>query len=943
MAKKYKMHVISGTHWDREWRYTAEQSKLRLTDLIDNLLDILEKKPSYHSFLLDGGTIILEDYLSIRPENEDRIKKLVKEKRLFLVNFYTLPDMFIVAPEALIRNLLIGQMIGERYGGCMKTGYTATSYGQISQLPQIYHKFGIDSIYFYRGLNKHVVPPIFMWESSDGSKIIVIRGFDDVTRTNWFFYVHQPLVLGKKPADLSYTFNKENLPVHFADEFSYEQDFQVLKEDMKFNQEKESLKQAVKNIWEFTNWQSIGNHLLALNMEDNQKPFELLPEMVSEMNQVSEDIEIIQNDWDSFIREVKKDISEKDMKIFRGEMRYTAVEQGFNGLLGAVLSSRINLKLLNEKAETQLIYLAEPLATFAYLLGYEYPYLNLHIAWKSLLQNHAHDSINGAAVEQAHKDMLYRFSHAQMVAEEVTRRAFEKIWQNIDFSGFKDNDFMLTLFNTLPYRRKEIVKAIIDLPENQKIKYFDLIDLNGNKFDYEILSREAIQMRIERELDTSIKFNSERIVIIFETEIPGMGYTSLAIRPRNPEYAKEPQPDYKKFIASPEGILENIFLKIIINPNGTLNVIDKENKIEYSNLHYFTDTGEVGSAHHTVEPLRNFTVTSLGNYARIILKENSYLRGIFQIELDMKIPAEVTFDRKDRVTELLDLKIVYQVILEKDSKKVKFKTEITNKSRDHKLRVLFPTGIKTDFVCAESSFKIEKRSILSKNTKDNIEKHFPYQPMQNFVDVSDNQKGIAFFSKGLREYEVINDEKRTLAITLLRTHRAYMTANEIMTPEELSNYESLHQIGKMKYEYALYFHRGDWDAGNVLREAYEFKVPVKIIQGVKNNGKLPPESSFFEISPEKVVLSTIKRREKGEGILIRVWNPYNHSFNLKIKSKFKFTKVIRVSLNEKEIEEYKFNNDIFEIPINKYEILSLIVESPGLYSLLTEKYPDAVD
>ena len=52
--KKYTMHVISGTHWDREWRHTAEQSKLRLVDLMDNIINILETKDSYKCFCVDS-------------------------------------------------------------------------------------------------------------------------------------------------------------------------------------------------------------------------------------------------------------------------------------------------------------------------------------------------------------------------------------------------------------------------------------------------------------------------------------------------------------------------------------------------------------------------------------------------------------------------------------------------------------------------------------------------------------------------------------------------------------------------------------------------------------------------------------------------------------------------------------------------------------------------
>ena len=72
MSTKYLMHVISGTHWDREWRHTAEQSKLRLADLIDCMIDVLERKSSFKYFCLDGGMIVIEDYLSVRPENRER-------------------------------------------------------------------------------------------------------------------------------------------------------------------------------------------------------------------------------------------------------------------------------------------------------------------------------------------------------------------------------------------------------------------------------------------------------------------------------------------------------------------------------------------------------------------------------------------------------------------------------------------------------------------------------------------------------------------------------------------------------------------------------------------------------------------------------------------------------------------------------------------------------
>jgi len=934
-SMKFKMHVISGTHWDREWRYTAEQSKLRLTNLIDNLLDILEKKPEYKFFHLDGGTIILEDYLSVRPENKERIKKLIKEKRIFLVNWYTLPDMFIVNPEALIRNLLIGQNIGKEFGGGMKTGYTATSYGQISQLPQIYRNFGIDSVFFYRGLNKHVVPPCFLWKGLDDSQLFGIRGFDIVTRTNWFFFVHQPLVLNKLPRDLSYAFEPRHLPVHLADEESYELDFQVLKEDIKFANDNKSLKNALNLILQQLEKQNIGEHLLALNMEDNQKPYELLPEMIDALNKVTNNVEIQQDNWDDFVEKVKKDTKLQSLETYSGEFRHTAVEEGFNGLLGAVLSSRVNLKILNEKAETTLIYLAEPIASIATSLGWEYPKNILHLAWKSLLQNHAHDSICGAAVDQAHKDMLYRFSHTQTVADEITRRGLEKIWQNINFSCFEKNDFILTLFNTLPYTRKEVIMAIVDIPENLKVKYFDLIDIKGKKIEYVILSRREINMRVERELDTSVKFKATRYKIIFESEVPQMGYVSYALRPRGPEYAPQPQHIELDFIGSPEGVLENEYLKVSLNSNGTFNVIDKTVNKTYKNLHYFIDNGEVGNAHFTIAPENDFVVTSLGNKAKITLVENNNLRAIFKVELSMEVPKEATIDGKERLKETVEIPITYWITLERNSKRVQIKTKIINIAKDHKLRVVFPTGIKTDYAFSESAFAVEKRNILWKNTKDNFEKHFPYQPMQNFVDITDGNVGIAFLSKGLREYEVFNDKQRNLAITLIRTHRAYMTANENMTYDELERYSGSHVLGEIQFKYALYFHQFDTFKGEVIKEAYCHKVPVKIVQGCRNAGDLPPEFSFIQISPEKeICFSALKIAENNTGMVLRLWNPLDEKIKTKITFGLPPREIKICKLNEEEIEGIKPKNNVFELEIKKHKILTLLIKYDKFKSVL---------
>ena len=87
MKEKYKdkvFHIISNTHWDREWRYPFQRNRQMLVDMIDKVLETLESESEYRAFHLDSQSIVIKDYLEVRPHKEEQIVKLVKEKKLFL-------------------------------------------------------------------------------------------------------------------------------------------------------------------------------------------------------------------------------------------------------------------------------------------------------------------------------------------------------------------------------------------------------------------------------------------------------------------------------------------------------------------------------------------------------------------------------------------------------------------------------------------------------------------------------------------------------------------------------------------------------------------------------------------------------------------------------------------------------------------------------------------
>ena len=79
--------VISHTHWDREWYAPLELFRNRLTDLFDRLLIILEKNPDY-VFHMDAQTVVLEDYLAVRPEKKAILMQHIKNRRIIVGPWY---------------------------------------------------------------------------------------------------------------------------------------------------------------------------------------------------------------------------------------------------------------------------------------------------------------------------------------------------------------------------------------------------------------------------------------------------------------------------------------------------------------------------------------------------------------------------------------------------------------------------------------------------------------------------------------------------------------------------------------------------------------------------------------------------------------------------------------------------------------------------------------
>ncbi|HET7152518.1 MAG TPA: hypothetical protein VFJ29_02035, partial [Candidatus Kapabacteria bacterium] len=182
-------HIVSHSHWDREWYKPFEQFRAMLVECVDSVLALLSNnKSGYEYFMLDGQTCVLEDYLEIRPEREQEIKKLVRSGRLKIGPWYNLPDEFLVSSEAMIRNLLRGKAISEKFGHRMKIGYIPDSFGHAAAMPTVFAGFGIDNVILYRGFGGEPGQETseYIWNAPDGTRAVMHHLYPDGYSAGYF-------------------------------------------------------------------------------------------------------------------------------------------------------------------------------------------------------------------------------------------------------------------------------------------------------------------------------------------------------------------------------------------------------------------------------------------------------------------------------------------------------------------------------------------------------------------------------------------------------------------------------------------------------------------------------------------------------------------------------------------------------------------------------------
>jgi len=901
MTESKHIHIISHTHWDREWYLPYEKHHMKLIDLMDTLLETLKKETGYKSFHLDGQTIILDDYLQVRPEKRAEVQQFINEGRIFIGPWYILQDEFLTSSESNIRNLQYGMQDSRQWGNMSKVGYFPDSFGNIGQAPQILQQAGINNAVFGRGVkptgfnNKVIESDDFespysemFWRGPDGSKIY------GILFANWYC-------------------NGNEVPV-----------------------DKEAASAFWKEKFKSLKKYAASPHLLVMNGCDHQPIQTDLPEAIEQAKELYPNATFSHSNFNDYVANLVETLP-NDLKTVDGELRSRQTD-GWGTLVNTA-SSRMYLKQMNRTGETLLTHVAEPLETFAHTLGKAYNHDKLEYAWKTLMQNHPHDSICGCSVDEVHRNMVTRFFDSRHVTETLINEALHAISSNVNTQAFGDldkNALPFVAYNTSGYDKNGLLSVLLDVKREyyrdgvnkQSLKSFDigekqLVDANGQSYDFE-LEDKGITFDYDLPEDQFRQpYMVRRVKVTFEAKnVPALGYKTFALV--NKINHSEPVEQHKSLVIS-ENELANNNLHVVITENGSLNITDKKTNRTYKQLGIYEDTGDIGNEYMYKQPDGEKALTTEHVPARIELAEDTPFRAAFDIIHEWSLPKSATdllereqrevveFTRRkaQRTKEMGSFVIKTRVSLEKTSEGVQIDATFNNQMLDHRLRMLFPTDIHTEEHYADSIFEVARRPNTPSEEWTNPDNS---QHQQDFVSVSNENESLTIANYGLNEYEVLRDGHNTVAITLLRSVGEMGDWGYFPTPEAQC-------LGDHTVSLAIYPANGNLTRS--YQQAYQYQIPWTTWQVPVQEKSLSAEGSFVQWAGENLALSSMKVSASTGDIMMRWFNLGDRKEQLRVSNELG-----EIGYQSNVIEERKEtitadSQKQVNVAVNKHEIVTV--------------------
>ncbi|HYE57230.1 MAG TPA: glycoside hydrolase family 38 C-terminal domain-containing protein, partial [Rhodothermales bacterium] len=720
-------HVVPHTHWDREWYLPFETFRVRLVHMLDELRALLAARPDYRAFLLDGQTIVAEDYLEVRPDAREELQRLGREGRIELGPWYVLPDTFLVSGESLVRNLLRGLGDAKPYGGAPQVGYVPDSFGHTAQLPQLFRQLGFEGAVVWRGFGGEPGQEgdAYRWRAPDGSTVAM---------------AHLP--------DVGYS------AAYFDDP------------------SEEAIRARWADVRKRQDPRARTSETLVLSGGDHHFPVAHFSDALALLD--GDGGRVVHGTLGGFAGAFARAAEGADLPEVEGEFRF-GYRWAFN-VSGGVYSSRMHLKQANAAAQRRLERLLEPLDVLATCAGGPSQRALLRMGWTYVLQNHPHDTICGCSVDPVHREQATRYEKLAGLADGIEAFAWMALAPGPE--GTAGDTKTVTVFNPSPFERDAVATFDVDFYLQQIVvglnsdvvpdppldppTGFVLRDADGRDVPFEVVAqREAPGFALSR-----YNYPAQSRVMRYTVRadlraLPPMGFRTLAVI-RTDAFAPAPEVG----LAHADRWIENEHLRVEAR-GGAFYVTEKATGRTFGPMGHLEDGADAGDLYNYSPPAHDEVLVSTQALDLKVDAEVSGLAASLRLSGSWFLPEGLDGERRSR--RLVPTPFTTTAHLGPHDRFVRFETTFDNRTRDHRLRVRVETGRQTNTHHADSAFAVVSREQQAYDPADfAIEVPAAVAPMQRFVTVEDAEAGATLIADGLPEYELVHDSAGRLCLTLLR-------------------------------------------------------------------------------------------------------------------------------------------------------------------------------
>jgi alpha-mannosidase len=910
MDEKTIVHLVPHTHWDREWYEPFQTFRIRLVELVDQLLERMERDPRLR-FTLDGQAATVDDYLEVRPGAEPLIRRLIAEERLAIGPWQILMDEFLVSGETIIRNLEFGWVRAESLGRAMPVGYLPDMFGHVAQMPQILRRAGIDRAVVWRGVPAAIDRDTFRWASPDGSEVTaeyLVGGYG-----NGAYLFDVPDLLAAKLVG----YRAAN--ADFYGERS----------------------------------------VLAMYGTDHAVPSPRLADLVEAVNAADTGIEVRLETLADYAARAETD--DRPARHWAGELRSGARA---NMLMG-VNSARIDLKAASGRVERLLERYAEPLTA---LHGGPWPARLLELAWRRVVDNSAHDSICGCSHDAVVAQVLVRFAEAEQLGRGILNDTGRRIATSVPFGSWAvinpsptARTDLVALDVSVPAGGEIVLTAAGEPLASQELSRKDPViarirlhgegipellrrrrhgrelfgrQLNGSRIDPggeiptitllvddigeppeldvdELI--EAVGAAAEAAPDTLwelVVLAPDRRQMLVRTEVPALGWSTVDAGSTAAGF--DAGAAAGSVVAS-ERSLSNGLIELTVDADGTAHLSGGGSALV--GVGRLVDGGDFGDSYDYGPPAEDRLVEQ-----PLSVSFESTAAGPLFGELVVRRrydwPLAVEPSGAARTTAGIETDVTTRFEVRADEPFVRVRIEFENRSRDHRLRWHVPLPKAATASFAEGQFAVVERGLTMEGGHGEVP--LPTYPAMGFVDVD----GVAVLLDHLTEYELV-DGGRELAITVLRSfglisrnanpYREDPAGPEIPVPDA-------QRIGPCSFGFALMPHAGGWSDGGVLEAAERYRHPLLAVRGTARDEVAGPDRrAGISVEGAGVVLSALRGR--GDWMELRLVAEHPSATEAIVRGAFHEARV--VDLLGREGAALPVSESVVRLPLGAWEIATI--------------------